>query len=263
MKKNVLLSFVAIAVVVMTATLTVLAADVNKSDSYVEPVITENSIIEPIIAETSVHDTIDTLVETPTETVITEEELPETNEKEVVEGIIPIETYGLLSVEKVTAMNDFAEKNMVKLEVVPQFTQGDMVVFSAEKALEEIPYRTTFLPKYRDIYYWGPSFLIDLVGREAAGKWHNEVVQPNIDNNTEPEEMYLVSFIKYFGITKDVFEKECEEKRAYDQMLHDEYGIDITGEGYEIPNADILYTFDNEIINNYYLREQSNVELTK
>ena len=107
MKKNVLLSFVAITVVVMTVTLTVLATDVNKSDSYVESVITEKSIVEPIIAETSVLGTIDTLVETPTETVITEEELPETNEKEVVEEIIPIETYGLLSVEKVTAMNDF------------------------------------------------------------------------------------------------------------------------------------------------------------
>lgn len=208
------------------------------------------------------NNSIDTMDETTHVAVVTEE-LPEPDETEVKNDAYLIKAYGLLSDDKVAAMNDFAAKNKITLEVVPQFVQGDMVVYTAERAIEEIPYRTTFLPAYRDIYYWGPSFLIDLVGREAAGKWHNEVVQPNIDNNTEPTEMYIVSFIKYFEITKDVFEKKCEENRAYSQMLHDEYGIDITGEGYEIPNADIIYTFDNEIINNYYLREQSNVELTK
>lgn len=252
MKKFLFVKLVAIVIAASAVTLSVLAAG-----------IPENNLADTEVIESGVVDTETTFVEITPQLGVEEDELSKIVDTEIVDVVVPIETYGLLSVEKVVAMNDFASINKVELEVVPQFIQGDMIVYSAEKALEEIPYRTTFLPKYRDIYYWEPSFLVDLVGREAAGKWHSEVIQPNIDNNTEPEEMYIVSFIKYFEIPKDVFEKECEDKRAYHQMLHDEYGVDITWEGYEIPNADILYTFDNEIINNYYLREQSSIELTE
>lgn len=252
MKKLIFVKLAALIVAASAVTLSVLAAD-----------IPENNLSDTEIVESNVIDSETTLVEIVSQPIAEEDELSNVVDTEIVEVVAPIKTYGLLSVEKITAMNEFASTNKVKLEVVPQFIQADLTVYSAEKALEEIPFKTTFLPKYRQIYYEGPTFLIDLVGREAYGEWKSKVMTPDEENNIEPTEMYIVSFIKYFEIPKDVFVRECEDKRLYTQMVHDEYGYDITKESYEIPNADILYTFDNEIINNYYLREQSSVELTK
>lgn len=67
--------------------------------------------------------------------------------------------------------------------------------------------------------------------------------------------MYTVSFIKHFHIPKDIFEQVCEELPLWYDRLYDG-NYDKTEEQYEIPNADIIYTFDNEIINNYYRRVQ-------
>ena len=74
--------------------------------------------------------------------------------------------------------------------------------------------------------------------------------------------MYTVSFVKYFEISREDFERCCEQKRKRLEYLRDELGHDINIEGAEIPNADIIYTFDNEIINNYYLRDQEGIIYT-
>lgn len=64
-------------------------------------------------------------------------------------------------------------------------------------------------------------------------------------------EMFSVVLIKKYNITKEVFE-ELIRKEAEDRIRH---GADLSTEDYELPNADILYTFDNEIIDAYYRRE--------
>lgn len=66
--------------------------------------------------------------------------------------------------------------------------------------------------------------------------------------------MYTVSFVKYFNIPREVFDKACDEFIERIGYLHEREGDDISTESYELPNADIIYTFDNEITNNYYLR---------
>lgn len=161
--------------------------------------------------------------------------------------------------EKVKTMEAWAGDNAVIPDIIPQFVQGDMKIRTAQGALEHAPYKTTFPPKFRDCYYWGQSVLYDLVDNEAFGEWYNAVVQPDIDSNAEPQEMYTVSFVKYFQISRDDFDRCCEAKRERMESLRDEHGHDITGEGAEIPNGDIIYTFDNEIINSYYLRDQSGI----
>ena len=55
--------------------------------------------------------------------------------------------------------------------------------------------------------------------------------------------MYTVSFIKHFHIPKDIFEQVCEELPLWYDRLYDG-NYDKTEEQYEIPNADIIYTFD-------------------
>lgn len=146
-------------------------------------------------------------------------------------------------------------ENRVIPDVIPEFVQGDMKVYSAEDSLKITPYNFSFLPTYRNIYYWAPTFLFDLVDRDACRAWHEEVVKPNEVNNVEPQEMYIVSFVKHFKISREDFEAACEKKRLRFEEFHNVNGHDISDEAHEIPNADIIYTFDNEIINEYYRRD--------
>ena len=62
--------------------------------------------------------------------------------------------------------------------------------------------------------------------------------------------MVLVTLIKHCNISRQDFDKAV--KQLVEQYATS--GLDMTTEDYEIPNADIIYTFDNEIINAYYRR---------
>ena len=159
-------------------------------------------------------------------------------------------------------MEEWVAENRTVLDEVSPFEQHEMEIRTAEDALAIAPYETTFLPKYRDIYYWGPSFLYDIVDQDAFAEWYETVVLTDYRNNAEPKEMYTVSFVKYFEISREDFDRCCEQKKEYMEFLHNEYGYDIDVEGAEIPNAVIIYTFDNEIINNYYLRDQEGIIYT-
>lgn len=158
---------------------------------------------------------------------------------------------------------EWIKENRINLEEAPEFVQGDMKVYTAEAVKQVMPYNFTYMPTYRDIYYWEPTFLFDLVDRDACRAWYEECVKPNIINNTEPQEMYTVSFIKYFKISKEDFEKASEARKLRFEQFRDVNGDDISDEAHEIHNVDIIYTFDNEIINNYYRRNQTNIELTE
>lgn len=159
--------------------------------------------------------------------------------------------------EEESATESWVEQNREIPDVIPEFVQGTMKVYSAEEAQEEYPYDFTFLPKYRDIYYREPWFLYDLVDSDEWNNWCIEVILPHTENNIEPQEMYTVSFVKHFKISKEDFIAAAEKRKNEIEMKHELYGHEIGTEGQEIHNADIIYTFDNEIINNYYLRDQS------
>ena len=63
------------------------------------------------------------------------------------------------------------------------------------------------------------------------------------------DEMYLVSFIKHFNIPREEFDKAVKEYISHRTTE------ELKKEFWEAPNADIIYTFDNEIINEYYRYE--------
>ncbi|MCI9448901.1 MAG: hypothetical protein HFE30_01440 [Clostridiales bacterium] len=133
-----------------------------------------------------------------------------------------------------------------------------MKFFSPEVAASKLPIKFDFSPKYRYTYYdWGLSVFSDFdVDNDEMNKWLDEAVFPSSKetghSEAEPPEMYIVSFIKYFHISKEEFERVCAERRAFMEQMP---SYDVNGEDYELPNPDIIYTFDNDIINEYYLRE--------
>ncbi|MDR2687449.1 MAG: hypothetical protein LBB75_06830, partial [Oscillospiraceae bacterium] len=61
----------------------------------------------------------------------------------------------------------------------------------------------------------------------------------------------FATLIKRYDVPKGKFE-EAIQKAAKRYVVE---GHNLTQEAWELPNPDILYTFDNEIINAYYRRE--------
>ena len=114
--------------------------------------------------------------------------------------------------------------------------------------------------KYRYNYYRFTSPYIDIVGDEAYGEWIRS--DPKYEN-FDIDEMLMVSYIKHFNITREQFDEASKnreklfEKNNWTMLVYPfendgEYSYD--DEAYEIYNADIIYTFDNDIINEYYAR---------
>ena len=63
--------------------------------------------------------------------------------------------------------------------------------------------------------------------------------------------MLLKTFVQRYDISREVFDAAIKKQVAF----WIEMGWDMTVEEYEVPNGDIIYTFDDEIINEYYRYE--------
>ena len=116
------------------------------------------------------------------------------------------------------------------------------------------------IPKYRPTYYDYPQWLFELVEEEKAVEADNLYQKTHWDSvgrYIEPDEMGTVTFIKHCNISKEDFLAGLEKWKQ--QLLRlvasGESFWDIDLSRMELPNADIIYTFDNEIINAYYRRE--------
>ncbi len=106
---------------------------------------------------------------------------------------------------------------------------------------------------YRDNYYSIAAPFIYLVGREEYRKWKD--TQPNPD---ETNVMLMVNFIRDFNISREDFDKANLEYAWRIKYLLNGTPVmnpkDFANqEDEEVYNADIIYTFDNELINEYYL----------
>lgn len=91
---------------------------------------------------------------------------------------------------------------------------------------------------YRKIYSVIPSQFIWLVDYEEYKKWEKNV---NASGG-----MAMLQFVEHFGITREDFDSANEAYEAY---------INSVGESSEIFNAEIIFSFDREKINEYYLAD--------
>ena len=105
--------------------------------------------------------------------------------------------------------------------------------------------------KHRPLFYNMPAPFVNLVGREVFIEWRHARSQEEREN-----ESIAVSFIRYFGISRYEFERANEEMRqiweaagvsAADSSIHELYPVDL------------IFTFDNELINEFFLWENSSV----
>jgi len=140
-------------------------------------------------------------------------------------------------------------------EIPPHvFVSPDKIALGDPEIIIEFDGDPGFTPKYRMVYYSCGLFteLVDPAKLDAFDELHNS--RRFVDGRyVDFDEMMYVMFIKYFNIPKEEFVIAVENQR----LIHIKWGDDMTTpmESNELPNADIIYTFDNEIINAYYRRE--------
>ena len=114
--------------------------------------------------------------------------------------------------------------------------------------------------KYRQAYYGyrtdtllTPAFQVTRENPKlpSVEDWYNNIYSVNNPAGEEPKEMYLKALVEYYGIEKEDFEAAVEKARY--QLFRN--GCDLLNEDNELPNADVIYTFDDDIINHYYRYE--------
>jgi len=148
------------------------------------------------------------------------------------------------------------ENNSSKTFVVTQATEFHATAQSYQN-IDEI----TLAPKsiqLNDIYHYNYFRLIyytSFPGAEklfpypfAIEKWMDELGR---EGRYFPPEMILVTLVKRYDMPKNKFEDAV--RLAAEKLINE--GRDLSEEQWELPNADIIYTLDNEIINAYYRRE--------
>jgi hypothetical protein len=101
---------------------------------------------------------------------------------------------------------------------------------------------------FRSIYYYGFDGVDELF---APGAIQNFLDDMGRGYKEYPDEMVLLTMIKKYDLPKENLEEAI--KRAAEDILS--RGRNLSEESDELPNPDIIYTFDNEIINGYYRRE--------
>lgn len=112
--------------------------------------------------------------------------------------------------------------------------------------------------KYRVCYYGINKYFAQMVDTKELQTWKENVytISPNKTN-----EMVMKRFVQDFNISREDFDKaNYESAKMISEELQEVPTVNpkdyLNQEIYEVYNADIIYTFDDEIINEYYLSEK-------
>ena len=135
-----------------------------------------------------------------------------------------------------------------KTETLPQTTT------TLKSSEEEWPegYGDPQPKTYRPIYYDLAFAYVELIGRDAYLAWE----QNRVENNFEQyeNECIAVSFVRAFNISKEDFSRANEARR---KLLADRGQFPEDLSSFELYPVDLIYTFDNEKINEFFLWEGS------
>ncbi len=144
--------------------------------------------------------------------------------------------------------------NNLQTEATENMSESSDSTDVSEKVLDDIGGGYITSDKYRQRFYDVAYNFTLLVDREEYLEWKAEMAECREELK---ETMRMVKFIKHFNISKEDFEKanlelakEIVEMGEKPTMRSSDFE---NQQVYEIYNADIIYTFDNEIINEYYL----------
>ena len=127
---------------------------------------------------------------------------------------------------------------------LPEYVPGSIIL--EDQDTDDYEYER----KYRITYYRIWSEFSDLLDEDQK-KDYNTWFYERVENGSFREEMALAAMVKRYNIPRERFDEAVEAFIANNLESHS----NMSQEEYEVPNADIIYTFDNEIINHYYRYE--------
>ena len=138
---------------------------------------------------------------------------------------------------------------------VPETIISDTAVNGNNEPETDVGGASISTRKYRVNYYDVPYQFVLIVGEDAYWEWDE---QYNNENPDETNVMVMKRFIEYFDIPKESFERAnlewakviLNDMGSQPNMDPKDFANQETDEAY---NADIIYTFNDEIINEYYL----------
>jgi len=135
-------------------------------------------------------------------------------------------------------------------EYLPKHIPGSVTLRPAE-FLAGWFYDDNGIPQHRLVFYQIDGVILNLVDVNRLDSWDESFHAEGVDAR---ETMMLLHFIQYHDIQKEDFIAAVEEMRSNNEWRAGR-GTDVSLEDYEIPNADIIFTFDPEIISYFYRRE--------
>jgi len=108
----------------------------------------------------------------------------------------------------------------------------------------ELPFEVTM----RRVFYTVSGFVLDLFPEDLVSELF---FYEGRDFSIEPHEMMVVTLLRHYCISKEVFIAAVEEETAFRIT----WGFELLQEAHELPCPDIIFTFDNELIRAFYRRE--------
>jgi len=128
-------------------------------------------------------------------------------------------------------------------EGLPQHIAGSIVLMPEE--VYQSRFSMSRPVQFRHVFYSVPGEILDLVSGEELRDFFAGI------GDESYEEMTLMRFVQHFNISRGDFDSAVDRIK----MLHQMRGANLSDEMYELPNADIIFTFDNDIIRYFYRRE--------
>jgi len=103
--------------------------------------------------------------------------------------------------------------------------------------------------RYRYVFYGIGSNFTALVEPSEFTAWRTDVW------SRSENEMMLMEFVRYFDIQREDFDAAVTRRREALAPLAESGLISFYDEEFELPNADIIFTFDQDIARYFYRRE--------
>ena len=100
--------------------------------------------------------------------------------------------------------------------------------------------------RFRYAFYNVPFDIIRLIDPSELESWW-----PMSEIYREENINELMRFVQHFNISREDFDAVIERTRERGLQV----GVDFTDEWHELPNADIIFTFDNDLIRYFYRRQ--------
>jgi hypothetical protein len=129
-------------------------------------------------------------------------------------------------------------------EHLPEHIPGSVVLVPT---LADLRHWTLPPMRFRHAFYNIPFGIMSLVDSSERWEWLGRFELYYTENDIN----ILMRFVKYFDISREDFDAVIEFYRK----SRVQRGWDMSEEGNELPNADIIFTFDNDLIRWFYRRE--------